>query len=117
MGYRSDGWLYLSDKALNVIREAKGDKKFIERFLGELEKHETRANVWTFEYWKWYEGYPDVSKLNKLLDKLGERELYDEYDLLIVGEDNVMDTDYHTETAFRAHVDIIIDDNLTNMTA
>jgi len=108
MGYRSDGWLYLSNKALEVIREDEEDKEFIDGFLKELEEHETKVNVWLFEDWKWYDTYTDVRKLHKLLDKLGEREMYDEYDLLVVGEDNVLDMDYHTETAFAANVDVTV---------
>ena len=117
MSYRSDGWLYLSNKALEVIREDEEDKEFIDGFLKELEEHETKVNVWLFEDWKWYDTYTDVRKLNKLLDKLGDREMWDEYDLLVIGEDNIANIDYNTDRAFRLYIDVAVDSNLTNITA
>ena len=117
MGYRSNGWLYLSDKALEVIRKDEEDKKFIDRFLKELEEHETKANVWLFEDWKWYDTYTDVKRLYSILDKLGEEELFNEYDLVTVGEDNTTDRTYNTDRAFRVNVDEAIDSSLKSITA
>ena len=106
MGYRSDGWLYLSNKALEVIKESKKDGEFIDSFLEKCEEHTTKVNVWVFEYREWHIGHSDVPRLYELLDKLVGRKLQDEYDFIVVGENNTVVVDYYTERAFSIDISV-----------
>ena len=92
MGYRSQGKIYLSDKAQELLPEE------LQKDLNiNWDKAEEYENIWEFDYWKWYSSFDDVKKWETFINKLSnlsenEEEDIDEYDwdITIVGEDGAI---------------------------
>lgn len=77
MGYRSIGKLWLPDKTLKEL------PKELEEDLKEWEQE--LDNVWSFEDWKWYEGYESVAKWEEFFSHCRENKL--QFDWMRIGED------------------------------
>ena len=89
MGYRSQGKIYLSDKAQKLLPEE------LQKDLNtNWDKNEEYENVWGFNEWKWYSAFDDVVEWEtfiSLLSNLSEDDDSDitnkDWDITIVGED------------------------------
>lgn len=82
MGYRSDGAIYLSEEAQELLTDE------LKKDLEEWEKNEIEENVWNFEYWKWYSDYEDVARWEDFMAMLGKEENHHiEWDFIRIGEE------------------------------
>jgi len=100
MGYRSDGKLYLSEKAQELL------PKELKESL-ELDWDNNGEGMYSFYYWKWYTDYEDVRQWYKFFRTLDASDEVDEndYDLLVIGEDYAV-VEHLTQTKFFVNISI-----------
>jgi hypothetical protein len=79
MGIRSNGALWLSDKALSMLPE--GLKANLDQIWYVNKEHK---NVWNFEGFKWYPNLEDVKKWNDFFKHLKDNKLENEFDFVRV---------------------------------
>ena len=77
MGYRSDGMIYLSEEAQELLTD---ELKF-----ALTDWKQESDNIWSFEDWKWYYSYPDVKIWEEFMNMLEEKDI--EYDFARIGEE------------------------------
>ena len=103
MGYRSSGMIYLSDEVQKMMRD-----ELAKDLVDCWDKHETADNVWTFDGWKWYTDYNNISMWENFLSDLSEDYgLNKEWDICIIGEDGAINEDIcRTYTKFNVYTKI-----------
>jgi len=80
MGYRSDGAIYLPQKAYFLLPdELKQDLK------DNWHKDEDVENVWRFCGFKWYDSFKEIQAWEDFMHKLNE--VKEKYDFIRIGED------------------------------
>ena len=114
MGYRSNGKIYLSEKAQKFLTNDM--KKDLKENWTKDEEHE---NVWSFYDWKWYTTFSDVQMWEDLIMNLSNYAeddnsniIYEDYDIVVVGEDGAINSEIlSTCSKFSAYtaIDIIND--------
>ena len=98
MGYRSDGAVYLPDKAYFLLPdELKQDLK------DNWEQNEDNKNIWNFYDFKWYDSYDDIKAWENFMSKLDEAE--EDYDFIRLGED-INDNEVRTYEMFYVNREI-----------
>jgi len=92
MGYRSEGKVYLTEKARKLLPE-----NLAKDLAENWDKDEEYEDVWSFDGWKWYSSYGDVHDWEIFffnLYELSNSEDSDitetDWDITIVGEDGAI---------------------------
>lgn len=81
MGYRSDGAIYLSEEALDLLpKELKDD------LAESWEQDKEDENVFSFDSWKWYSSYPIIQLWEAFMDMMDDEGI--NYDFIRIGEDS-----------------------------
>jgi len=92
MGYRSDGAIYLPQKAYFLLPD-----KLKQDLKNNWHKDENIENVWNFYDWKWYDSFDDIKDWENFMRKLNDAE--EEYDFIRLGED-INDSEVRTYEMF-----------------
>lgn len=100
MGYRSDGKLYLSEKAQALLPE--NLRKDLDN-----DWEENSPTLWSFYEWKWYPSYPDIKAWETFFAELEANDDISEedWDFIAVGEDGAVH-EHRTQSKFYTNTDI-----------
>jgi hypothetical protein len=87
MGYRSQGRIYLSDKAQQLL-----SPELRKSLDTDWDKDTGYDNVWSFDYWKWYSQYEDIKIWEEFIKLLSDHSDIEDkdWDICIVGEDGAI---------------------------
>ena len=88
MGYRSDVGFACTPMVKQVIEQVcEGDLDLKDLFQCAKDCSSDDDGRWFWDYVKWYEDYPDIQIMENLMVALDSSELYEEYGMIRIGEE------------------------------
>jgi hypothetical protein len=103
MGYRSDGRIYLSNKALELVPTG-----VLLTLNDDMEKVPDSENEFAFYEWRWYESYPEVKHIQDMFIRFHDPDFQrengitqEDFDICIIAEDSeLIDEDLYTHSKY-----------------
>lgn len=89
MGYRSEVTLALKPAAValfSTLRTRNGFASLLDE--ADVGEHNDGTESYSWSSIKWYDSYEEISAINRLMDRMDENGMEDEYRFVRVGEDD-----------------------------